>query len=122
MIWAYRDDKRNTVGFGVLCVCRDHEVHSGGNTHCYIPLLAVNPVYQRRGHGRRIVEHLIGEAAAVARDLPDCSDILFLDVYVSNTGAISLYEKCGFAIMNPDLPISDPKENDELYFVMGKKV
>ena len=121
-VWAYRDQHRNTVGFGTLTVCRDYEILTGGRSHCYIPLLAVNPVFQRRGHGRRIVEHLTAEVVSVARRLEDCSDVVFLDVYVENTSAISLYEKCGFAVLNPDAPIPDPGENNELYFVMGRKV
>jgi ribosomal protein S18 acetylase RimI-like enzyme len=121
-VWAYRDRDRNTVGFGTLSVSKDYERLTGGRSHCYIPLLAVNPVFQRRGHGRRIVEHLTAEAVSVARSLKDCSDVIFLDVYVANTSAISLYEKCGFAVLNPDAPIPDPGENNKLYFVIGMKL
>ena len=121
-VWAYQDRDRNTVGFGSLSVCDDYGRFTGGQPHCYIPLLGVNPAFQRRGHGRRIVEHLTAEAASSARSGESCSDVLFLDVYVENRNAISLYEKCGFAILNPDAPDADPQENNELYFVMGRKV
>jgi ribosomal protein S18 acetylase RimI-like enzyme len=121
-VWVYHDPDGNPVGFGTLDVCKEYERFTGGKFHSYIPLLAVNPSFERRGHGRSIVEHLIGEAALVARSPADYSDLLFLDVYTSNQPAISLYEKCGFTTLNPDQPIPDPKERGEPYIVMAKKV
>lgn len=121
-VWTYRDPHGNTVGFGTLDVCQEYERFTGGRRHFYIPLLAVNPVFQRRGHGRSIVEHLTGEAVLIAQSSRDVSDLLFLDVYSANRGAISLYEKCGFITLNANTPIPDPEENNEPFVIMAKKV
>jgi len=109
MVWVYRDPAGNTVGFGTLDVCKEYALFAGGKYHSYIPLLAVDPAFQKRGHGRSIVEHLIAEAALLAGSPADLSDRLFLDVYTANQGAISLYEKCGFVTLNPDAPIRTRK-------------
>jgi ribosomal protein S18 acetylase RimI-like enzyme len=122
-IWVYRDPNGNTVGFGTMDLCKEYERATNGKVHCYIPLLAVNPQFQRLGHGRSILEHLIAEAAIFAMLVPALSDDLFLDVYTANVPAIKLYEKCGFTKLGPDLPILvDPRENNEPYIVMAKDV
>ncbi len=122
LVWVYRDPDGNTVGFGTLEVCKEYERFTGGKYHCYIPLLAVSPAFQKRGHGRSIVEHLVTEATLIAQSPADISDLLFLDVYAANQGAISLYTKCGFTILNADAPIPDPQENNEPYFIMARRV
>lgn len=122
MVWVYRDPDGNTVGFGTLDVCKDYERFTGGKYHSYIPLLAVNPAFQKRGHGRSIVLHLIAEAVLIAESPAGCSELLFLDVYTANQGAVSLYQKCGFVTLNPDAPIPDSQENDEPYVIMAKRV
>lgn len=122
LVWVYNDPNGNSVGFGTLDVCKDYERFTGGLFHSYIPLLAVNPSFQRLGHGKSIVQHLIGEAVLIARSPADFSDLLFLDVYTANTAAISLYEKQGFEILNLDCPIQDTQENNEPYFIMAKRV
>jgi ribosomal protein S18 acetylase RimI-like enzyme len=122
MIWVYKDPDGNSVGFGTIDVCRIYEQFTRGLFHSYIPLLAVNPSFQRLGHGKSIVQHLTAEAALIARSPADFSDLLFLDVYTANTGAISLYEKEGFEILNSDCPILDSQENHAPYFVMAKQV
>ncbi len=122
LVWVYKDPDGNSVGFGTLDVCKDYQKYTGGRFHSYIPLLAVNPSFQRLGHGKSIVRHLIGEAALIARSPADFSNLLFLDVYAANTGAISLYEKQGFEILNLDCPIADTQENNEPYYVMAKQV
>ena len=121
-IWAYRDPHGNVVGFGTLDVCSEYEQFVGGKHHTYIPVLAVNPAFQRRGHGRKIVEHLTAEAALACQSIPTLSDLLFLDVYLANRGAVALYENCGFTPLNPTSPIRDPGENDEPYLMMAKRV
>src|SRR5262249_34013448 len=73
LVWYYRDSDGNTVGFGTLDVCKDYERFTGGKHHCYIPLLAVNPAFQKRGHGRSIIEHLIGEAVLITQSPADFS-------------------------------------------------
>jgi ribosomal protein S18 acetylase RimI-like enzyme len=82
----------------------------------------VHPAFQKRGYGRGIVEHLIAEAVLIAQSPGDISDLLFLDVYTANKGAISLYNKCGFVTLNPDAAIPDPQENNETYFLMARSV
>lgn len=121
LIWLYRDAMGNTVGFGTLDLCEDYAPFAEDKPHPYIPVLAVHPNFQNRGHGRRIVQHLVAHAAIAVRKLPHVSTLLFLDVYKANP-AISLYQKCGFEILNPDSPIPDRKENNEPYFVMARNV
>jgi len=120
LVWVYRDPDGNTVGFGTLDICNEYDRFTGGRIHVFIPLLAVNPGFQKRGHGRTIVQHLIAESTGIIQSQSETSSILFLDVYRANSGAIALYEKCGFAVLNPDTPIPDPQENNEPYFIMAK--
>jgi len=122
LVWVYQNPDGNTVGFGTLDVCKEYERFTDGKYHSYIPLLAVNPAFQKRGHGRSIVQHLIAEAVLIAQSPANFADFLFLDVYTANQGAIALYEKCGFVTLNPDAPILDPQENNEPYIIMAKKV
>jgi len=119
LVWTYRDPDGNIVGFGTLDACKEYEQFTGGKTHSYIPLLAVNPAFQKRGHGRTIVEHLVAEAVLIAQSPADFSGLLFLDVYAANQGAITLYTKCGFVSLNSDSPLLDPQENNEPYIVMA---
>lgn len=123
LVWVYRDSNRDIVGFGTLDRCNEYDQFTQGESHAYIPLLAVKPEYQGRGHGFRIVEHLIGEAALYALYCPGAmSDRLFLDVYTANVPAVSLYQKCGFSILNPKNTIPDPQEHNEPYFVMARSI
>jgi ribosomal protein S18 acetylase RimI-like enzyme len=121
-VWISRDPDGTTVGFGTLDVCEEYKQFAEGKSHFYIPVLGVNPTFERRGHGRTIVQHLIAEAALLARFWHEVSDTLFLDVYTANAGAIALYNKCGFTTMNPDTPIRDPEENNEQYVIMAMNV
>src|SRR5437016_3365448 len=73
-IWVYRDPDGNMVGFGTLDVCREYARFTGGKYHAYIPLLAVHPAFRGRGHGRRIVEHLVAEVVLLAQSSADISD------------------------------------------------
>ncbi len=122
LIYLYRDPEGNTVGFGTLDLCNEYERFTEGKPHTYIPLLAVNPAFQKRGHGFSIVQHLIAEAVLISRSVPAWSEYLFLDVYLTNQRAIALYEKCGFVKLNPDTPFPDPQENNEPYIVMAKNL
>jgi ribosomal-protein-alanine N-acetyltransferase len=54
--------------------------------------VAVAPALQRRGYGRRLVDHLIGYARG-----HDAARIL-LEVRVDNVAAIALYEQLGFEV------------------------
>jgi ribosomal protein S18 acetylase RimI-like enzyme len=119
--WVYRDPDNRLVGFGTIDVSDDCRDYTAGQLHPYIPLLAVNPTTQRCGHGTSIVRHLIGEAAILWRLQGDCHDVLFLDVYTVNVGAISLYQTCGFETITSE-PILDPLEDDKPYIIMAKRV
>lgn len=81
--WVYQDPDGNFVGFGILDECQEYPHYAEGKSHTYIPLLAVHPAFQKQGHGRKIVEHLICEARAWA-EMHQVSTHLFLDVYIAN--------------------------------------
>jgi hypothetical protein len=72
--WVFRSPDGNTVGFGTLDICNDYDRFTDGKRHCYIPLLAVNPAFQKRGHGRTSVRVIVAgamswtDAAAIRRD------------------------------------------------------
>lgn len=119
-VWVYRDPEGRLVGFGALDICGDYRERAGGRSHPYIPLLAVNPSFERLGHGTSIVRHLIGEAALLV-PRPGCSAVLFLDVYATSTKAIELYDRCGF-IKLIDEPIPDEDEGGKPYFIMARRV
>jgi ribosomal protein S18 acetylase RimI-like enzyme len=121
-LWTYRDPHGNIVGFGTLDLCHEYQQFTAGKPHYHLPVLAVNPAFQRRGHGRSIIEHLIAEAAAIAQASTDLADLMFLDVYTANQAAISLYVKCGFVVLNPNNPIADPAENNETYVAMARRI
>jgi len=95
---------------------------TGAKDHCYIPLLAVNPNFQKRGHGLTIVDFLVAEAAGIAQKNSNVSNLLFLDVYTANQAAVSLYDKSGFDTLNRDAPLADPQESNETYVIMAKKL
>jgi ribosomal protein S18 acetylase RimI-like enzyme len=121
--FVYRTPAGDTVGFGILELASEYAALANGLHHCYIPLLAVHPNFERRGHGSMIVEHLIGEAAGIVRSCRGViSEDLFLDVYTANQPAIRLYANRGFLIINPKTPSLDPQENNEPFFIMTKKV
>jgi ribosomal protein S18 acetylase RimI-like enzyme len=72
----------------------------------HIEVMAVLPEYQGRGLGRRFID--IAKSQASARNI----DLLSLHVFESNEGAIRLYERCGFRVVDrapiPDgLPMAD---------------
>jgi ribosomal protein S18 acetylase RimI-like enzyme len=120
-IYGFRDpaDQNELVGFGTLSVSSLYSQYLNGAKHCYIPLLAVHPDKNGRGHGRAIVEHLVREAARRSADRT-LSPRVLLDVYTANAPAVGLYGKCGFEILNPNHPIPDPAENQEPYVIMSK--
>ena len=57
----------------------------------YLQSMAVRPDLQRRGAGRRLLEH----ARLVAEEWP--SDAIRLDAYDADAGAGEFYAKCGFS-------------------------
>ncbi len=120
-VWVYRDPDGRLVGFGTFDVCDDCRQYAERPLHSYVPLLAVNPAAERRGHGTSIVRHLIGEAAILGRRSRGYYDVLYLDVYTDNESAIGLYHKCGFVTLT-DEPIPDPRENGRPYVIMAIRV
>ncbi len=121
-VWAYRDPEKNIVGFGSLSLCNDCCQFAGGaQFHTYIPLLAVHPEKRGLGHGQRIVDHLVSEAAElVAACSKSVSPAVFLDVYEESVAAIGLYQKCGLQSLG-SAPLVDPV-NGKGYRVMAKRV
>src|SRR5205807_2731902 len=93
-IWSYRDPEGRLVGFGTLDVSNHYSELTAGQTHPYIPLLAVNPTIKSLGYGTTIVRHLIAEAALMAIR-GTCCDLLMLDVYTTSVKAIEVYTECG---------------------------
>jgi ribosomal protein S18 acetylase RimI-like enzyme len=120
-VWIYRDAQQLPVGFGTLDLCDDCAQFNNGQTHLYIPLLAVNPARQGQGFGTGIVQHLIEEATVFASQNPRFLDYLFLDVYNENAAAIGLYSKLGFQSITAN-PLSDPLENDKPYRIMARSI
>ena len=57
---------------------------------CYIANVAVKSTHRKKGYGQLLIEN----ALTVAED-NSCAFIT-LEVRISNSPAISLYEKCGF--------------------------
>lgn len=120
-VWAYEDPVKNLVGFGTLDICEDYAALTGGKPHTFIPLLAVHPDHHRKGYGRAIVDHLVGEAACTVRLLENVLDTaVLLDVYEESAAARGLYQKCGFMDLSPE-PLVDPA-NGKRYRIMAKRV
>lgn len=121
-IFAYTDPSHEIVGFGSLQLCREYAPIIGhlpeGHRHPYIPLLAVKPDKQGRGHGTEIVKHLTAEAVICAC-VPTCHPTLFLDVYEDNAAAIRLYTNADFVILGSDI---DERENNRPYLIMARSV
>jgi ribosomal protein S18 acetylase RimI-like enzyme len=119
-IWAYGDPQSTLVGFGTLDICTDCSAFTDAQPHTYIPLLAVHPDMQGRGHGKSIVTHLVNEAACVVAGSPGrLHHALFLDVYEESIPAIRLYIGCNFVTLNG--PLVD-EVNGKTFFVMAKRV
>jgi ribosomal protein S18 acetylase RimI-like enzyme len=118
-VWIFPEGGGEIVGFGALDRCREYESLADGRLHLYIPLLAVHPAHQGRGHGKTIVEFLLNEAVLAVGENDQLAESLFLDVYQANHSAIALYQKFGFVILNPDAPLSDQEEQGAGYYVMA---
>jgi len=74
-------------------------VAGASSEHGYLQRLAVDPAYQRRGHGRRLtVDALLWMAR---RGLPDC----LVNTSVTNTAALALYHSVGFDPMRDRLRV-----------------
>lgn len=78
--WVYRSGD-DFIGYAVLMFAAD-EAH--------LLNLTIDTAFQRRGHGSRLLLHLI----RVARD--SAARILFLEVRPSNVGGFELYVRHGF--------------------------
>lgn len=76
---------------GVCCV----SIYNGGTT-LWVRELAVSPLHQRKGYGRRLME----QALVYGRDRG--AHKAFLAADLCNDGAIKLYESCGFSRSGED--------------------
>ena len=119
-LWGYRDPQGQLVGLGSLVICCDWRELTDCKPHTYIPLLAVNPAHERRGHGSSILRHLIAEAAVLVDLAPSCSPALILDVYTASEEAIGLYRKNQFDQIAGPFPDSDASGKE--YIVMACKL
>lgn len=88
---------RDCLQAGYYCVVGElagrvmaHAVMSVAVGEAHVLNLCVHPHWQGRGHGRRMLEHLL--AVAVSR----AATHMFLEVRASNTAAQHLYETLGF--------------------------
>lgn len=70
------------VGYAGLCAYAADQ--------CFVQTIGVDPAYQRRGIGSRLLHELIGEA-----ERRDCR-MLDLEVRAGNDAAIAMYEQFGF--------------------------
>lgn len=78
--WGIFEEDR-LVGYGVLSVVFDE---------AELLSMAIDPIYQRRGYGKKLLEHLMFQA------LRSGAESLYLELRVTNLPAISLYDKMGF--------------------------
>jgi ribosomal-protein-alanine N-acetyltransferase len=77
-----------------------------------ITSVAVHPDYRRKGLAYALINEFI-------RLLPDDTESIFLEVRESNSGAVALYEKCGFVRLSVRKNFyTSPRENA---IVMQKK-
>lgn len=82
---------------------------------CQLYNIAVSPAWQRRGLGRELLQHILGEARQLG--LQQC----VLEVRESNAAARALYESAGFSISGrrkhyyPPLPPATTRETALLY-------
>ncbi|MFT6834436.1 MAG: ribosomal-protein-alanine N-acetyltransferase [Francisellaceae bacterium] len=75
------ETKLKIIGFGVITVIFDE---------AEILSMTIDDGYHRKGYGRRLLNFLIRKAKKGG------ADNIFLEVRISNIGAISLYKSAGF--------------------------
>jgi ribosomal protein S18 acetylase RimI-like enzyme len=82
---------------------------------------STHPDHRGLGHGRSVIDHLVGEAARIVKaNLGHLHHAVFLDVYLKSVAAIGLYDKCGFQALGSG-PFVDPL-NKEPYRIMAKRL
>lgn len=79
--WVLEDPEQGVIGHAIQMLVADE---------AQILNLCVHPLWQGRGHGRRLLEHLLAQARMAQLAC------LFLEVRVGNTAAQALYEHAGF--------------------------
>ena len=120
-VLGFYDPQNELVGFGSYEISDVWSKITGKTYHAYIPLLAVNPACERRGHGASILRRLIEEVAVIIAHMQisrlDVSPDIFLDVYQDSLGAMNLYKANGFQQIAG--PFVDPEANGKEYIVMA---
>lgn len=94
------------VGFLVACCC---ETARRG----IILRVAVHPDFQGRGIATELIERSFAELKRKKMDEVE------LDVDILKSGAIGLYEKMGFKVVEV---LSPSEENEEAFYIMRKKL
>jgi len=96
----------DTVGFLVACCCK---ISRRG----IILRVAVHPDYQGQGIATELIQEAFEKLKK--KDLDDVE----LDVDILRAGAVSLYEKLGFKVVQA---FSTSEEDDDTFFIMRKKL
>ena len=84
-LWVIENEEKEIVGFADLWIMFERAERFN---------IAIRKDQQNKGYGFELMQHI--EKLAVEEGCETIS----LEVRVSNKNAISLYEKCGFAIIN----------------------
>ncbi len=83
-IWVLQEDDKIIGYYDLWIIFEGSEVAN----------IAVHPDYRKKGYGHMLMEHL--EHQAINKGC----ETIGLEVRVSNSDAIKLYEDCGFSIIN----------------------
>lgn len=104
--WVVESQFRDMLAYGLMTM-------AAGEAH--ILNLCVSPEYQGQGIGRFLLQHMIGIAFAARTDL------LLLEVRVSNEAAIGLYLNHGFQELGRRKDYYPAREGREDALVLGMK-
>ena len=79
-----------------------------------ITTIAIDTAYQAKGYSKLLMDHIINEA------IDNNCESIALEVRVSNTKAIKLYEKYGFVYIN--IRYNYYSDNNEAAYIMMKGI
>jgi ribosomal-protein-alanine N-acetyltransferase len=99
-------DSAQIVGFLIACCCK---ISRRG----MISRVAVHPLYQGRGIATQLIEVSFGKLKKLEVEEVE------LDVDVAKAGAVRLYERLGFKVVQT---FSPDFEEDDSFFIMRKKL